>query len=192
MRPYSHDMVDNEGDRGWWRKWCPPNQPNECPDPPRDWLEEVDGRLAPALEALGRLHSLEVERFNERRRLEWRFAFTLWLTVAASGALGIENMPDDLNGWSLAAAIAAAIALVLVAGLHALFERCAIVPGAKRGRCEGYRLGNTARRVIGLEPMEPLHDYRPFWANYWMPTVTLLLAAVVILVGIMKATAEAL
>ena len=142
---------------------------------------------ADTLEVLGRLHAVEVERFYERRRLEWRLAFTLWLALVAVGALVVDNLPGDVSRNRVGVAIAIVGAIITVA--HFAFEMKAIAPGAARGRSIGYAMGNLERKAIGLEPAYPEHTYRKFWSHYWLPTVTLLLASAVTVVAILQASA---
>jgi hypothetical protein len=79
---------------------------------------EISLGKAESLEVLGRLHALEVERFYERRRLEWRLAFTLWLGLAGVGAIVVNNLSEDAHGWWVFGA--SVVFAVLISVLHAL------------------------------------------------------------------------
>jgi hypothetical protein len=128
------------------------------------------------LEVVGRLHALEVERFYERRRLEWQFAFSLWAAVSVVG-LGVVNNASNLGVFGRFLVI---VGLLGVFVLHWIFECTTLAPSAKEGRDIGYEYSAIQRRAIGLS--EPKHDpamYGYFWAHLWMPTVTLLIVAAV-------------
>lgn len=158
--------------------WREAFRSKKCREPDPDdlgTLIQVDPKLVESLQILGRLHTIETERFHERRRLEWSFSFTLWIAIGAAGAVSLENLPRGWISRLVISALFAGIALV-----HFLFEIIAIAPGACEGRAEGYRMSNLSRKAIGLDAAEPLQKYRLFWSHYWMPTVTSLLVGVVV------------
>ena len=103
-----------------------------------------------ALEAVARLHSLAVERFNERRNLEWRVAFTLWAgLVLAANALN-EAEPMGSDRWFVLGG------LVVIAVAHGAWEWFAIRPAAQADRAEGYSLALVQRNMLGLPPGEKM------------------------------------
>lgn len=131
------------------------------------------------LEVLGRLHALEVERFYERRRLEWQFAFSLWAAASVVG-LGVVSNAGALDiywRWVVIAGFGAVFVM------HWIIECVALAPGAKRGRDNGYKYAALQRTAIGLSDAEPSKaKYRYFLAHLWMPTITLLLVVNVAIV----------
>ena len=164
------------------------DEPEECRDPDVQQALEKLGTLvygiglskAETLEVLGRLHAIEVERFYDRRRLEWQLTFTLWAGLVAAGVLLIGAFPDDISPTAAGLAFAfLCVVLIIIVGLHWLFEWRAIVPGSEGGRNIGYAMSTLQRRAIGLKDACPDDTYHRFLAHYWLPTVTWLLAFVV-------------
>lgn len=148
------------------------------PDYPKDWkgtrlTDEADGQLRTKLEALGRLHTLNVERFYERRRVEWRLTFTLWAALGlATNAVSRLQALEQQHVWYIAAGV-----FVLV-NLHAAWEKVYMVRAAQKNRFEGYRIANTIRNSIGLgDDIDKPGQYKAFWSHYWQAAVTFGLGA---------------
>lgn len=74
------------------------------------------------------LHSKAIERFNERRRLEWQMALSFWGGIVLAGR--------ELEGWFFAAA---AVLLVLATLGHLVWADQYIARSAKRDRDDGIR-----------------------------------------------------
>lgn len=130
-----------------------------------------------ALEAVGRLHESTVERFDARRRLEWRLALTMW-----GGLVLTANVVKDLElpTW---AAVVGIVLLLKVVLLHAAWERWYVLRAAVPNRDEGYVLENAIRGAVGLDPVEA--QSRINWAaHYWQVVVTGLLALLVVAAGL--------
>ena len=133
---------------------------------------------ARVLDALAHLHRLEVERFYDRRKLEWRLAFTLWAGLVVAGALALDHVPADAPGiivWPLA------IGFTIMPYLHYVFEREAIVLGAISGRNRGYAMSNAVLVRLGWKPTYPLYPYRTSYAHYSLVGVSAVLAGTVVL-----------
>ena len=142
---------------------------------------------AETLEVLGRLHKIEVERFYDRRRIEWQLAFTLWAGLVAVGVFLVSNLPDQVSTWWKWVVVGIVIAaLAVIVTLHFVFEAKAIVPGSERGRDIGYAMSTLQRRAIGLSDACPDDTYHPVLAHYWLVVVTFVLGILVLLSAIVK------
>jgi hypothetical protein len=140
--------------------------------------DSMEPKEALVLEALAELHRMENERFYERRRIEWRLAFTLWAGVAVVGALVLDHVPSHASQavlWALA------IGFAILPVLHFVFERGAFVDGAIDSRNRGYAMSNAALVRLGWRPTFPLFRYRTYYAHYSLVAVTAVLAATVVL-----------
>ena len=123
--------------------------------------KDDDDQLRTKLEALGRLHTLNVERFYERRRVEWRLTFTLWaaLGLATNAISGLQAL-EQQHVWYIAAGV------FLLVNLHAAWERVYMVRAAKKNRFEGYRIANTILKSIGMDDdIDEPKTYRAFSPN---------------------------
>ena len=154
------------------------------PDYRTDWegkrlTDEADDRSRTKLEALGRLHTLNVERFYERRRVEWRLTFTLWAALGlATNAISRLPALERQHVWYIAAGV-----FVLVA-LHAAWEKVYMVRAAKKNRFEGYRITNTILKSIGMDDdIDKPGEYKAFWSHYWQAAVTFGLGAGMVFVA---------
>jgi len=130
-----------------------------------------------ALEALGRLHALTVERFDARRRLEWRLSVTMW-----GGLVLTANVIKDLElpRW---AGIVGIVLLAKVVLLHAAWERWYVLRAAVPNRDQGYVLENSIRAAVGLDEVQA--QSRINWAaHYWQVVITALLALLVVAAGL--------
>ncbi len=103
---------------------------------------------ARSLDAVAKLHSLAVERYAERRRLEWRVSLTIWAgLVVAANALVEAGLGDPWVSWRW---WAVAVGLVVIVAAHGAWEWWAISKAATDDRRDGYRLDALQRRTLGL------------------------------------------
>lgn len=148
-----------------------------------DEIPGIDEETARSLEAVARLHSLSVERFYERRQLEWRVSFTLWAgLVLAANALSDAGLEGSSRWWVVGG-------LVLIAAAHGLWEWLGIRPAARSDRAEGYSLALLQRKMLGLPPGEkmtpegePGRQVNVLVAHGWQVGITVALCVFVALV----------
>ena len=144
---------------------------------------------ARSVEAVARLHFLTVERYAERRRLEWRVSLTIWagLVIVATAIRDTEiGDPWSSAQWWL---VLAGVFVIVVA--HLTWEYWAIGPAADDDRLDGYLLDAQQRRMLGLphsvkaqdETGKPRRD--PHWllSHGWQVGITLALAILVLVIG---------
>ena len=122
-----------------------------------------------AIDVMLTMRQSAVERFNDRRNLEWKLTTTLWGGIAlAANALRDET----LNKW-----------LVLVSGaiivaLHSAWEVNYVVPGARNDRDEGIDWSERVYEAMWV-PWKKRAKYRPIFAHYWQVLITALLVLVI-------------
>jgi len=164
-----------------WR--IQPYHPTLMTDRDSSELAGIDDETARALEAVARLHELAVQRFYERRRLEWRLAFTLWggLGIAANALTEVQLTNDKK--------VIAIVALVVIVVAHFLWEWFYVRRGAEPDREEGYTLAALQRQTLGLPEGEkmkadgtPLLKTLPLIAYGWQVAITAALSTFVVLI----------
>ena len=154
---------------------------------PHSYPEEIAGiedDTARSLEAVARLHSLAVERFYDRRNLEWRVSFTLWagLVLAANALTDVELATSEKR--------IVGIGLLLIVIAHGAWEWMAIRPAAKADRKEGYSLALLQRNMLGLPPGEKMtregkpKKEIPLIAQGWQVVITAVLSIFVAVVAL--------
>jgi hypothetical protein len=117
-----------------------------------------------------------MDRFFQRRQVEWRVSVALWggVAVAANALRQVKPGPT--------AQIVLASAAGLVFVLHAVWAWAFNLRGAIPNRDAGYELENLIRVRLGMAPVAALR-YLGFFAHYWQVVVTgLLLSGAVYLV----------
>jgi len=140
----------------------------------------VFGRTSVTPATLRHLHLLSIQRFHERRRLEWRFAFTIWATLVAVAAL----VSDAGLARSTAAIIVTTAAIVLFL-IHWVIEAKYFARESRSNWEEGVRLSRRVHRSAGLPTchLPGPSDYKPFYAHWWQVAVTLILAVALSAMG---------
>jgi len=100
-----------------------------------------------------------MERFFDRRRVEWRVSLALWGTFAA-----VANAGRDLrvDGSSMALLW---IGVVVVAGLHTFWEVVYHGRAATANRDQGKELERIIRSTMGLKTAEEPTKYFYFVAH---------------------------
>lgn len=123
---------------------------------------------------LRHLHMIETQRFHERRRLEWRFSFSLWASLVSVAALLLGRADPEL--W---AAMTITVTGPFVLLLHWGVERSYFAKESELNWWEGVRLSRKLRveACLPLDPLPSECDYRPFLAHWWQVVVTGGLAA---------------
>ncbi|MGD2100834.1 MAG: hypothetical protein PVG83_01230 [Acidimicrobiia bacterium] len=169
------------------------------------------------LQAVQEERRAAVARFNDRRRIEWRLALTLWGGFGLAANALRDSPLEDPAKW-----IASAVAL-LVVSMHLFWVRYFMV----RANIPNWHEGRSLTRIIREETLgitqtdmaveagedhvdQPRPWYRwafiwflapedadddnprPGWGSYWQVGITLLLAAYVWLIVWGSAPAEAL
>jgi hypothetical protein len=137
-------------------------------------LKPINDEVRNALDVALELKKQSMERFFQRRQIEWRVSLALWGAIAVVGTAA-----RDLNLSPCALAWLTVPAIVLTAG-HALWAWAYNHRAAVDNRRQGYQLENVIRERIGLDPV-PDKSYLSFWAHYWPAAITGMLSAAVIL-----------
>lgn len=96
-----------------------------------------------------------VDRFNTRRNLEWRLAFTLWagLGLAANVLTDVEQ----LNRWEKTILILSGLVVV---GFHAWWQWAYVATRAKSDRDEGIKFDELLRSK--LKGDIPTLEFKPY------------------------------
>ena len=136
--------------------------PKQRRDPPLTTLTEGHERwLRLALE----LKKQHMDRFFQRRQVEWRVSLALWGGISISAnAFRDANLSDGAETFLRAVAV---VLFLLHLGWAWAFNHRA----AKPNRTAGRDLENAIRDRMGLERMQSL-SYLGFFAHFWQVSVT--------------------
>ncbi len=129
------------------------------------------------------LHQMAVQRFYERRRLEWRLSMAVWASLLAAAGF-LTAAADHLKAsWPIVLFACGA------AGLHAYMEGHYFAGPSRRDWREGVALAQwlrsdgripaeLAKELDKLSPLPLRSEYHLFRAHWWQVAVTAALGAV--------------
>ncbi len=132
-----------------------------------------------ALDALLELKRQSMDRFFERRRIEWRVAIAVWtsFSLMANAILRLDS--EAITERSL---VYIMIGTSVFVSMHLLWGAMNGARGARSNRDAGIQLDNTVRGVLGLDQVKP-RKYHWVFAHLWPAGITLLLGAGVVFVA---------